>query len=291
VTPACVGQGRRARIEGVSAPEEWSAFPANAPSTAVSVARAALIAFAARTPATQADVDQVMRALAEHDSWLVPVAYGTHAWGQTGFAQTLPFPDRGPQAMLNVFTDPAAAALGEEHASGAYGGPVSGVRLLRTLDPGLSALIVNPGSPREHQWFIAVGGFDIAAQWGSAIAVEHALARRGNGPVPVSELLSHRYELLIEKDTQAPAQIFLPEIDGQVAVCFTAPDRTAEFTASLPPAARPLAEVANVEGPQLFEMVRSMGAAGVIVNAGSDDQTALTQEDLAEVAHARSVRL
>lgn len=275
----------------MSSPEDWSTFPANAPFAAVSVARSALIAFAQRNPATQADIDQVMRALAEHDSWLVPVAYASHAWGQTGFAQTLPFPDRGPLPMLNVFIDEAAAALGKEHASGPYGGPVSGVRLLRTLAPGLSALIVNPGSPREHQWYIASGGFEIAAGWGGAIAVEHALARRGNGPVPVGELLAHRYELLVEKDTKSPAQIFLPEIDGQVAVCFTAPDRTAEFLSSLPGPARPLAEVVPIEGPQLFEMLRSMSAAGVIVNAGSDDQTALTREDLAEVANARSVRL
>jgi hypothetical protein len=37
-------------------------------------------------------------------------------------------------------------------------------------------LIVNPGSPREHQWYIAAAGFEIAAGWATAIAVEHAFS-------------------------------------------------------------------------------------------------------------------
>jgi hypothetical protein len=251
------------------------------------VARGALIEFAKRQPATQADVDQVMRSLAMHESWWVPVEYARQTWGQSAFDQTLPFPDRGPTAMLNVFTDLEAAAVGEAAASGDYGGPVPGVKLFQCLDPGLSSLIVNPGSPREHQWYIASAGFDIAAGWATAIAVEHALAEWGNGPVPAADLLAHRYHLLIEKDSRAPAQVFLPEIDGVVAVCFTATDRTAEFVASLPPSVRPLADTATVDGPGLFELVRTMGASGVVINAGSDDQTAMTREDIAEIVGAR----
>jgi hypothetical protein len=228
-----------------------------------------------------------MRSLAMHDSWWVPVEYARQTWGQSAFDQTIPFPDRGPTAMLNVFTDIEAATLGEAAASGDYGGPVSGVRLLQCLDPGLSSLIVNPGSPREHQWYIASAGFEIAAGWATAIAVEHALAEWGNGPVPTADLLAHRYHLLIEKDTRKPAQVFLPEIDGVVAVCFTASDRTDEFVASLPVPARPLADTTPVDGPGLFDLVRTMGAAGVVINAGSDDQTALTREDIAEIVGAR----
>ena len=198
----------------------------SAPDTAPSLARAALIEFAKRQPATQADVDQVMRSLAMHDSWWVPIEYARQTWGQSAFDQTIPFPDRGPTAMLNVFTDVEAATVGEAAASGDYGGPVPGVKLFQCLDPGLSSLIVNPGSPREHQWYIASAGFDIAEGWATAIAVEHALAGWGNGPVPAADLLAHRYHLLIEKDSRAPAQVFLPEIDGVVAVCFTAADRT-----------------------------------------------------------------
>jgi hypothetical protein len=252
------------------------------------VAIRALEDFALRgQAATSADIDHVMRSLATHDSWWVPVEYARQTWGQSAFDHTIPFTDRGPLAMLSVFTDPDAAALGEASVSGEYGGPVPGVKLLQYLDPGLSSLFVNPGSAREHQWYIEAGGFDIAANWATAIAVERALAQWGNGPVPSHDLLAHRYQLLIEKDTQAPAQVFLPEIDGVVAVCFTASDRTAEFVASLPLDARPLAEVAPVEGPGLFELVRTMGATGVVINAGSDDQTALTSDDITDIVGAR----
>jgi hypothetical protein len=257
----------------------------NGHQTAVSnAAVAALEQFAQRgATATPADIDQVMRSLAAHESWWVPVEYARQTWGQADFDHLMPFPDRGPLAMLNVFTDPAAAAAGEASTSGDYGGPISGVRLLQNLDPGLSSLFVNPGSPREHQWYIDAGGFDIAATWATAVAVERALANWGNGPVPAADLLAHRYHLLVDREVQGPARVFLPEIDGVVAVCFTASDRTAEFVAGLPGNARPLADVAPVDGPGLFELVRTMGAAGVVINAGSDDQTALTREDIAEI--------
>ena len=290
----------------MSASDGWSSYPANSahPANPVgpafsargtsgpgtgspSVAREALIEFARRQPATQADVDQVMRSLAMHECWWVPVEYARQTWGQSAFDQTVPFPDRGPLAMLNVYTDVEAATIGEAAASGDYGGPVTGVKLLQNLDPGLSSLIVNPGSPREHQWYIAAAGFEIAAGWATAVAVEHALAEWGNGPVPGADLLAHRYHLLIDKDTRSPAEVFLPDIDGVVAVCFTATDRTTEFVTSLPAAARPLADTTPVDGPGLFELVRTMGAAGVVINAGSDDQTALTREDIAEIVGAR----
>ena len=57
--------------------------------------------------------------------------------------------------------------------------------------------------------------------------------------------------------------------------------------ASLPAAARPLADTTPIDGPGLFELVRTMGAAGVVINAGSDDQTAMTREDIVEIVGAR----
>ena len=263
--------------------------------TPISAARRALVDFAERSPATQADVDQVMRALVTHDDWYVPVLFADRAWGQTRFDRELLFADVEPTQVLNVFTDPEAAMLADGQAIGVYGGPVSGSRLMASLDVSLDvsldALIVNPASPREHQWYIAAGGFEIAVAWATAIAVERALAGRGNGAAPVIELLGHRYQLLLEKATHALAQIYLPDIDGVVAVAFTATDRVEEFVASLPMQARSLADIAVVDGPQLFDMMRGIGAAGLVVNAGSDDQTALTREDIAEIASARSVPL
>jgi hypothetical protein len=266
----------------------WSGTAVGSAGTAENAVVAALVGFADRgSAAGEADVDHVMRSLASHDSWWVPVEYARQTWGQSEFDQTLPFPDRGPLAMLNVFTHPEAAVLGEASASGDYGGPIAGVKLLQYLDPGLSSLFVNPGSPREHQWYIEGSGFDIAASWATAVTVERALAGWGIGPVPTTDLLGHHYHLLVDQQTQAPAQVFLPEMDGVVAVCFTASDRTAEFVAGLPAGARPFAETSLVEGRSLFDLVRTMGAAGAVVNAGSDDQTVLTTEDIGQIVGAR----
>ena len=211
--------------------------------TPASGARLALIEFAERSPATQADVDRVMRALVSHDEWYVPVLFADRAWGQHRFDRELLFADAEPTQRLNVFSDPESAQLAHGQAIGVYGGPVPGHQLMRALDPGLDALIVNPFSPREHQWYIAAAGFDIAIAWASAIGVERALASRGNGPVPAVALLGHRYHLLLERHTHGLAQIPLPDIDGTVAVCFTATDRVGEFVACLPAPARPLADL------------------------------------------------
>lgn len=276
---ASTGQTR-----GVTSLFEASAAPAGA--AASSGARRALAAFAQRAPQTQSDVDQVMRELASHNDWYVPVLYAGRAWGQTQFEHTLRFADASPTPLLNVFTDIESAQLAEGEAIGVYGGPVSGIRLLGGLIGGIDALVVNHRSAREQQWYIAAGGFPIAVGWGTAIAVERALAERGNGPAPAAALLGHTYQLLLEKETHALAQVFLPDIDGAVAVAFTATDRAEEFVSGLPMAARPLADLAPLAGTQLFEMMRGVGAAGLVVNAGSDDQTALTREDIAEILAA-----
>jgi hypothetical protein len=257
----------------------------------VSMARRALIDFAERTPANQSDVDHVMRSLVSHDDWYVPVLFAERAWGQSRFDRELLFADTEQTQVLNVFTDHESAMLADGQAIGVYGGPVPGYRLMAALDANLDALIVNPASPREHQWYIAAGGFEIAVTWSTAISVERALAARGNGPVPAAELLRHRYQLLLEQSTHALAQIYLPDIDGAVAVTFTAADRVEEFVASLPVSARTLADIAVVDGSQLFDMMRGIGAAGLVINAGSDDQTALTREDIAEIGASRSAPL
>jgi len=256
-----------------------------------SLARRALAAYAERSPATQADIDRVMRALVEHDDWYVPVLFADSGWGQTNFDQMMLFADGAPSTLLTVFTDQESAVLADGQGIGVYGGPVSGVQLMRALGGSFNAIIVNPASPREHQWYIAAGGFRIAGEWATAIAVERALAERGSGPVPATELLAHRYQLLLDKESNALAQISLPDLDGAVSVCFTAADRAEEFFASLPPGLRGLAEVTPVEGPQLFSMMRGVGSAGVVVNAGSDDQTLLTRDDLAELAGLRPAPL
>jgi hypothetical protein len=280
------GTGEDCRVTSLYEASASAGSVSPAAPAALSGARRALIAFAERSPATQSDVDQVMRALVSHDDWYVPMVFADRAWGPSQFDRMLLFGDAPANPVLNVFTDYESAMLAEGEAIGVYGGPVSGARLLGALIPELTALVVNPWSAREQQWYIASPGFQIASGWASAIGVERALAERGNGPVPAVQLLGHHYQLLLEKSSHALAQIFLPDIDGAVAVGFTAADRAEEFIASLPIETRPLADLAPLAGTQLFEMMRGVGAAGMVINAGSDDQTALTREDIAEILAA-----
>jgi hypothetical protein len=257
--------------------------PAGPVRGASSHVRRILIEFAERNPPTQSDIDRVMRELASHDDWYVPAMYAAHVWGQIQFDQSLIFPDPiAPNPSLMVFSDLDAARLAEGEAIGVYGGPVTGVRLLSGL-AGVDALVVNHRSPREQQWYIGAAGFPVAAGWSTAIAVERALAERGNGPAPAAALLGHTYQLLLEQATHSLTQVYLPDIDGAVAVAFTATDRAEEFISSLPRATRPLADLAPLSGTQLFETMRGVGAAGLVINAGSDDQTALTREDITEI--------
>jgi hypothetical protein len=250
----------------------------------LSAARRALVAFAERQPATQADIDHVMRVLVSHGDWYVPVAYAARAWGQSTFQQMLLLGGDEATPVLSVFTDRESAELADGQPLGAYGGPVPGTKLLSRLDPSLQSLVVNPASPREQQWYIASGGFEIAIGWATAIVAERALANRGSGPIPIPELVGHRYRLLVENPNRAVAQIFLPEISGAVSVCFTASDRAAEFLDSLPAPARNHAGLVDIPGAQLFDMLRGVHAAGLVVNAGAVDQTALTSDDIAEIA-------
>lgn len=251
-----------------------------------SAARRALADYARRSPATQADIDRVMRTLVEHDGWYVPVLYADRVWGQTVFDQMLIFPDAPPGNVLTVFTDEDSALRAENQPIGPYGGPVAGGQLMGALDPTFTALVVNPASPRDHQWYIAVGGFEIAGHWAAAVAAERALAdRAAGGRLPVAQLRAYRaYQLLLDKSGNALTEIRVPGLDGTLAVAFTAPDRAAEFLGNLPPGPRAIAALAVADGPELFEMLAELNVAGLVLNAGTEHQTALMRPELQELA-------
>ncbi|MGE5828505.1 MAG: hypothetical protein ACM30G_09100 [Micromonosporaceae bacterium] len=255
--------------------------------TAPSVLRRALADFAQRSPATQADIDRVMRSLAEHDDWYVPIRYADRFLRQTVFHQTLAFPGVPPNGVLTVFTDRESALRAEGQPIGPYGGPVAGGRLMTTLDPGLTSLVVNPASPPDHQWYIAAGGFEIAGHWAAAVAAERALAARNGGPPPARELRAHRaYQLLLDRAENALIEIRVPSVDGTLAVGFTGPDRAEEFLDRLPPGPRANAALVLAEGPELFDMMCELDLAGLVLNAGSPHQAVLFRADLRQIAAA-----
>jgi len=251
----------------------------------LSAARRALADFARKSPAGQADIDAVMRALTEHDDWYVPVVYADRAWGQATFDQMVAFPEAAPNQNLMVFTDRESVGHAQGQPIGAYGGGVSGRSLLASLMGGFAAFTVNHASPREHQWFISDAGFAIARQWAATIAAERALGRLGDGPLPVGELRAHDgYHLLFSREDQGLTRIRVPAVEGELAMAFTAPDRVNEFLVGLSPAQRAEAAFPQVRGAQLFEMMVEGGVAGLVVNGGSEHQAVLFRSDLEELA-------
>ncbi len=256
----------------------------------VSGALAALAAFARLTAAATSDIDAVMRALVAHDGWFVPALHADQAWGHSVFDEMIDFDAAPPQSVLTVFTDRDAARLAADRSLGPYVGPVSGALLMRSLTGHCEAVLVNPASPTEHQWYIAASGFDIARTWSTAVGVERALAARGAGPVPAAQLLDHTYQLLLEELSQAPVRVFLPDHDGSFAVCFTAADRADEFTLGLPMEIRPARALATVDGLALFGRLGDGEASGLVINAGSDDQVILGRDEVASIADQCRVR-
>lgn len=257
----------------------------------LSRARRALAAYAHRSPATQSDIDQVMRALAEHDDWYVPAAYAEQAWGQADFDQTMTLGQVAQSAMLTVFTDLESIQVADGHPLGRYGGPVSGAQLLGAISKNYRALMVNPASPRDHQWYIASAGFGIAAEWAGAVTAERALAALAVDPdAPDLSALIERarayrgYRLLIQLPQNSLAQIGAPGVDGLLTVAFTAPDQHNEFLMALAEGIRPSAGTAVVDGAQLFTMMTELGVAGLVLNAGGERQRVLFRSDLQALA-------
>src|SRR5262245_19403664 len=142
----------------------------------VTGAQRALVEYAQRAAPTHADIDRVMRALTEHDDWYVPAAVADEAWPQANGPRLDLFAEAVPTRVLTVFTDPESASLATRYPLGHYIGGVPGVALLGGLDERYTDLVVNPASPREHQWYVSSAGFVIARNWAASVAVEQSLA-------------------------------------------------------------------------------------------------------------------
>lgn len=256
---------------------------------AQNLARQALARYASRTPATQTDVDRVMRALVEHEYWWVSTFYAQRTWGQSTFDQVIEFQDAAPNTMLTVFTDLESAQRAEGYPIGPYGGPVDGRRLLATLDGSYTALVVNPASPREHQWFISEAGFPIAKSWAECALLESTLHARAENGLPIARLLAHStYQVLLVNSENALTMVDIPGVEGQLAVSFTAGDRAEDFLEALPDPVRETAGLVEVDGPQLFGLLREVGAGGLVINAGPRQEVLLRAdiEALSSVASA-----
>lgn len=259
------------------------------PTPTSSAALRALTSFAQQATPVQSDIDRVMRALTEHDDWYVPAP----------LAQQFALPDPGrsveffteaaASTVLTVFTDPESASLAARYPIGPYVGGVPGVALFDALVAPYTDFVVNPASPREHQWYISSGGFEIASAWAESVAVEQALGRmRSTDPPPVELLRTYPgFRLLFSRAEGALITIYLPQVPGPLALGFLANDRVQEFLTGLGPALGEEAQIVPLAGEDAFEMLRDEVVAGVVLNAGSPRQHLLFRMDILAVAGAK----
>jgi hypothetical protein len=252
----------------------------------VTGAQRALIEYAQRAAPTHADIDRVMRALTEHDDWYVPADLANEAWPDGDGPWLELFAEAVPTRVLTVFTDPESATLAARYPLGRYVGGVPGVALLAALDERYTDLVVNPASPREHQWYVSAAGFAIARNWAESVGVEQALAAtRSADPPPIAELREFTgYQLLFARDEGELATVYLPDVPGPLALGFLAGDRAEEFLTGIGPDGRDAAHLVTLDGVAAFELLRDERVAGVVLNAGSERQYVLFRMDIVAIA-------
>ena len=233
-----------------------------------------LVAFSKKT----ASRDAVMRALVEHDGWMVPIhavtdmqGGGAHAvvdYPVVLYAQQFSM----PTDKLLVFTDraqaDAAAAKFGHDVMGLYVDKVPGTVLFKLLEHTRLAAVqevrVNPASVTEHQWFIGRGGFVLGGAWADAVALERHIAAIDD------DLFSalHRYEgwwVPIAKSDRTLVQLNLD--DGPTALAFTAPDLYENFLAQMGERASQIEGLPGVPSSKLLPLILSTKLQGLLVNA------------------------
>jgi hypothetical protein len=252
----------------------------------LATAQRALVDYAQRATPTHADIDRVMRALTEHDDWYVPAPLAEEVWPQ-GAGQRLDiFAEAMPTRVLTVFTDAESAMLAARYPLGHYVGGVPGVALLAALDERFTDLVVNPASPREHQWYVSAAGFAIGRTWAESVDVERALqATRSTEPPPIAALRAFTgFRLLFARDEGELATVYLPDVPGPLALGFLAGDRAEEFLDGIGPDGRDAAHLVELDGVATFELLRDERVAGVVLNAGSERQYVLFRMDIVAIA-------
>jgi hypothetical protein len=256
------------------------------PSAAISGALSALVGYAQQAGPTHADIDRVMRALTEHDDWFVPVALADEVWPHGDEPLLDLFVEAVPTKVLTVFTDEESAGLAARYPLGQYVGGVPGVALLGALDDRFTDLVVNPASPREHQWYVSSAGFAIANHWAASVGVERALAAtRSADPPPIAALRSFTgFRLLFSRDDGGLATVYLPDVPGPLAMGFLAADRAEEFLDGIGSDGRYAAHLVELDGVATFELLRDERVAGVVLNAGAERQYVLFRMDIVAIA-------
>jgi hypothetical protein len=221
----------------------------------------------------RATVHEVMRALATHEHYFVPIGFAP-ALGRNEYERIVMLSQQGvpPKGELYVFTDEHCLDLVAEQPLGSFVTPVSGLELLCALpeDGSVTKLKVNPGGSLSRFWFMGDDALPLARLWGRAIRLEALLADPSRSKAGLHAALRtfEGFTVLVnEKDAVATAR----GAGGfqNPAMVFTSPDSFQAVLGQVP-ALQPV----TMDGPRLFELLPRAGVDGIAFNVVGPGPTA-----------------
>lgn len=217
----------------------------------------------ARFANKQASPHEVMRALATHDGYFVPIGFAP-LLGRSLFERIVQLSPSGapPPGELYVFTDEACLDLVVKQPLGNFVTPVSGLELLCALPDELVKLKVNPGGPLEHFWFVGKEAIPLARLWGRAARLEALLADGATTREALAAALRtfEGFTILVHPNGAVATAQGLGGCRNP-AMVFTSPD---SFERVL--AAAEGTRAAHLTGRELFELLPRAGVDGLVFN-------------------------
>jgi hypothetical protein len=224
----------------------------------MSMALTTLERFAAKTATTH----EVMRALATHPAYFVPIGFAP-TLGRSEFERIVMLSTKGgPPAGELPFTDESCLDLVAKEPLGSFVTPVSGIELFCALEEKVGKLKVNPGGSLEHFWFVGAEAIPLARLWGRAVRLEALLSNPSKSKEGLHAALRtfEAFTILVHpNDAVATAQ----GLGGyqNPAMVFTSPDSFEKVLARAPGT-----RTAHLSGKELFELLPRAGVDGIVFN-------------------------
>lgn len=221
----------------------------------------------------EASTNDVMRALATHRGWVVPLALfpqGDAVPRAVDSVLVLSAEARITPGELWVFTGREAAlrAQAAGAALGAYASGMGGAELFGNVPPGTNVVRVNPGSAVEETWTFRVGGgIEAGRIWAEAVTLEEKFGRwERDGRPDRAAFVNYRAFLALDHPTGQV--VTLPGHSGlsNPAAAFTAPDCLEAFVARLSDEQRGGLRAVTVDGGTLLSQSRALGIDGLAIN-------------------------
>ena len=216
-----------------------------------------------RFAAKQASQHEVMRALASHPGYFVPLGFAP-VIGRSEFERIVMLSEKGgpPQGELYVFSDESCLDLVSQQPLGSFVTPVSGIELFCALEQKIGKLKVNPGGTIEHFWFVGAEAIGLARLWGRAIRLEALLSEPSRSRAGLHAALRtfEAFTILVHPNDAVATGQGLGCFKNP-AMVFTSPDSFERVLAQAPSM-----RVQHVSGKELFELLPRAGVDGIAFN-------------------------